>query len=151
LKVREKQDFYAGLVFIVFGLIFALVAKNYPMGTAVRMGPAYFPTILGWILVILGAITTGRAFIPQVRADAVPELVMRPLFWITLSVVVFGMLVDWVGVIIATTAMTFISCVAGWEYNWKEAAILSVVLCVMTVAIFVWGLGLPFRLWPSFG
>src|SRR5450631_1545247 len=137
-------------MFIFFGVIFAVVATNYPMGTAVRMGPAYFPTILGWILAALGAITAGRAFIPKVSAEAVPVLVMRPLFWVILSVVVFGLLVDWVGVILATTAMTFICCVAGWEFKWKEAAVLSVILCVMTLGIFVWGLGLPFRLWPAF-
>lgn len=158
MKVSEKQDLWAGLIFMFFGLVFALVAQppswfpsfiqGYPMGTAVRMGPAYFPTILGWILVILGAVTSARAFIPQVHSAEVPPLVMRPLFWIILSVVVFGLLVDHVGVIIATTAMVFISCVAGWEYNWKEAAILSVILCVMTVGVFVYGLGLPFRLWP---
>ena len=150
MKVTQKQDFYAGLLFIFFGVIFAVIAKNYPMGTAVRMGPAYFPTVLGWILAILGVITSGRAFIPKVHADAVPPLVMRPLFWVILSVVVFGLLVDYSGVILAVTAMTFICCVAGWEFDWKESAMTSVVLCLMTVGIFVWGLGLPFRLWPAF-
>ena len=128
MKVTEKQDLYAGLIFIFFGLMFALVAGNYPMGTAVRMGPAYFPTILGWVLAILGAITSGRAFMAKVHAEKVPPLIMKPLFFIILAVVVFGLLVDFVGVVPATFALVFISCFAGWEFNFKEAVILGVVL-----------------------
>ncbi len=62
MKVKSGRDFWAGTMFIAVGLWFAVVAQNYPMGSAVRMGPAYFPTILGGLLALLGVAITIRAF-----------------------------------------------------------------------------------------
>jgi len=65
MKVKNGKDFWAGLMFTGFGLGFMLVAFNYPMGSAVRMGPAYFPTVLGGLLAILGAVIFFRAFVSK--------------------------------------------------------------------------------------
>jgi hypothetical protein len=65
MHIKNGRDFWAGLMFIGFGLGFMLVARNYPMGSAVRMGPAYFPTVLGGMLAVLGAMVLFRAFVSK--------------------------------------------------------------------------------------
>jgi len=66
MKITNGKDFWAGLMFIAFGVAFMLVARNYAMGNAVRMGPAYFPTVLGGMLAVLGAVVFLRAFVSKV-------------------------------------------------------------------------------------
>src|SRR2546428_12771801 len=67
MKITNGKDFWAGLMFIAFGLAFMIVAQNYAMGNAVRMGPAYFPTVLGGILAVLGAVVLLRAFVSKIE------------------------------------------------------------------------------------
>lgn len=148
LRVTNPKDFYAGLIFIGFGSMFAFIARNYPMGSALRMGPAYFPTILGSLLVILGAIVAIRSAFT--KGDSVDPLGYRELALILGSLVVFGALLDHVGLIISTTLLIFIGAMAGHEYRTKEVAVLTVLLVVVAVGVFYYGLGLPFRLWPEF-
>ena len=66
MKITNGKDFWAGLMFIAFGLGFMIVATNYAMGTAVRMGPAYFPTVLGGMLAVLGAVIFLRSFVSKI-------------------------------------------------------------------------------------
>jgi len=148
LKIKDQKDFNAGLMFIIIGGIFAIVANSYPMGSAVRMGPAYFPTILGWLTVILGVIVLVGSFVKE--GEAPRKTQWRGLLWIIGSVVMFGLLTGPFngGLIPATVACVIMSSYGGWEHRWKEAIIGAIVLAVSTVVIFYYGLGLPFRLWP---
>jgi hypothetical protein len=66
MKITNGKDFWAGLMFIAFGLAFMWVSGNYAMGTSVRMGPAYFPTVLGGLLAVLGAVVLFRAFVSKI-------------------------------------------------------------------------------------
>ena len=66
MKITNGKDFWAGVMFIAFGLAFMYVSRNYAMGNAVRMGPAYFPTVLGGMLAVLGAAVFLRAFVSKV-------------------------------------------------------------------------------------
>lgn len=146
--IKSKKDLYAGLMFIAFGAAFAIIAKSYPMGTAVRMGPAYFPTILGWILVGLGLIIAFRGF--TIPDEAPRKTQWTTLFWILGSAVAFGLLVDplKMGFVVAVFASVVLCAYGGYEFNWKEALIEALVLVVVCWAAFVYGLGLPFRLFP---
>ena len=65
MKIANGKDFWAGLMFVGFGLAFLIVAQNYNMGTAVRMGPAYFPTVLGGMLAVLGGFILFRGFVSK--------------------------------------------------------------------------------------
>ncbi len=67
MKITNGKDFWAGLMFMGFGLGFVVVSQEYAMGTAVRMGPAYFPTVLGGILVVLGGVVFFRAFVSKIH------------------------------------------------------------------------------------
>jgi hypothetical protein len=70
MKIKNQKDFWAGLMFLAFGLAFAIIARNYQMGTAVRMGPAYFPTVLGGLLAVLGAVILVRGFASKLVGEA---------------------------------------------------------------------------------
>ncbi len=146
--IKSKKDLYAGIMFIFLGGFFALWALNYPMGTAVRMGPAYFPTILGWMTAGLGVIITIRGFtIP----DEEPRITQwKPLLMINGAAVGFGLLVDplKIGFVGAVVISVIVCAAGGYEFKWKEAIIEAIVLIVVCWAAFIWGLGLPFRLFP---
>lgn len=146
--IKSKKDFYAGLMFIAIGGFFALWALNYPMGSSVRMGPAYFPTVLGWLTAGLGAIILVRGF---TTTDEPPNPInWHPMLLIHGSAIIFGLLVDpfKVGFIGAVVISTIVCAYGGYEFKWKEALIEALVLVVVCWGAFVYGLGLPFRLFP---
>lgn len=147
-KITSQKDFNAGLMFIAFGLIFAIVAKGYPMGTAVRMGPAYFPTILGWLLVFLGVIVFVQSFV--VKGDKPKKVDPRALLWILGSVLAFALLVGPIdaGLVPACVVIVIMSAYGGEEFRWRPAIISATLLTVASVGIFYYGLGLPFKLFP---
>lgn len=144
---RDKKDFNAGILYICLGGFFAGFAQNYPMGTAVRMGPAYFPTALGWLLVALGLIVFIRSFFEH-DAEEPRKTNWRPLTLLIVSVVAFGFLLDTAGMIVASLALMFISALGGHDFNWKEQLINAVFMTAVNVGVFYYGLALPFKLFP---
>lgn len=148
MKIKSPQDFWAGLMFIAFGIFFVVVARNYQMGTAVRMGPGYFPTMLGGLLVFLGAIVLFTSL--TVKGASVPKMSFKPIFFISLGLILFGYLLKPLGFIAAVVILVFVSAFGGHEFRAKEVSILTVVLVIFSVLVFVKGLTLPFPLWPSF-
>ena len=146
LKIGDKKDFCAGIMYIALGSFFALWAQNYPMGSAVRMGPAYFPTVLGWILAALGLIVLGRSFF--LHGEAMRKTNFRPLAFVLGSVFAFGFLLGTAGLVVASFALMFISGMGGWDFRWKEQLINAVVMTAVNVGVFYYALGLPFKLYP---
>jgi hypothetical protein len=147
MKIRAPKDFWAGLMFIGFGVGFALVAQNYQMGTAVRMGPAYFPTLLGGLLALLGLAILVQSVV--VAGPKVPAFAYRPTILITVGIVLFGIALKPLGLVIASAILVGVGAFGGHEFRWKEVAILYAVLVVFSVFVFVKGLGLPFPIWPG--
>jgi Tripartite tricarboxylate transporter TctB family len=148
MKIKSPRDFWAGLMFIAFGLFFMIGARNYQMGSAARMGPAYFPTMLGGLMTVIGGIVLFRSLV--VKGGKVSAIPLRLLFIITLSMVAFGYLLKPIGLVLALVFLVVVSAFAGQEFKIKEVFILSVVLVILSVVVFVKGLGLPFPLWPGF-
>ncbi|MCL4801367.1 MAG: tripartite tricarboxylate transporter TctB family protein [Burkholderiales bacterium] len=148
MKVTRSKDFWAGLMFIAFGVGFILVARDYAIGSAVRMGPAYFPTVLGGLLTLLGLAIGGRAFVAA--GAAVGRFALRPAILVVLSVVLFALALRPLGLVAATAILIFVGAFGGSEFRWWEVAVLYLVLIVFSVAAFYHGLGLPFQLWPAF-
>ncbi|MCC6210608.1 MAG: tripartite tricarboxylate transporter TctB family protein [Burkholderiales bacterium] len=149
MKIKSPRDFWAGLMFIAFGLFFLLVAQfNYQMGSAVRMGPGYFPSVLGAILAVLGGIVLFNSFL--IAGTPVPKFHFRPVIFVLISGLAFAYLLKPLGLVLATIALVFISAYGGHEFRWKEVAILSAVLVIFSVVVFVKGLTLPFPICPSF-
>ena len=146
LQITDKKDFAAGVLYIALGSFFALWAKNYPMGTAVRMGPAYFPTILGWLLAALGLILLVRAFF--LHGDEPRKTNIRPMAFVLGAVAAFGFLLNTAGLVVASFVIVFFASMGGWDFRWKEQVINAVVMTIVTAGIFHFGLGLPFKLFP---
>jgi hypothetical protein len=152
---RDKKDFNAGILYICLGGFFAVYAQKneflgisgYPMGTAVRMGPAYFPTVLGWMLAALGLIIFARSFFEH---DAEPprKTNYRPLLLLIAAVIAFGFLLDTAGMVVASLALMYISALGGHDFKWKEQLVNAVFMTAVNVAIFYYGLALPFKLFP---
>lgn len=146
LKIRSMKDFSAGLMFIAIGGLFAMGASQYPMGTAVRMGPAYFPSILGWGTVALGFMVFVESFLVD---DEKPTPVKwRPLLLVIASVMAFAALVNTGGLITATVVLIITAALGGHEFKLKEAIISAVLMSITVWAIFDKALGLPFKLFP---
>ena len=149
MKIKSPKDFWAGWMFIVSGLFFLVWAvMNYQMGTAVRMGPAYFPAVLGGLLAALGLIVLLGSF--AVDGPKVPRFHFRPLLLVSVACVVYGYLMKPLGLIAATAALVYISAYGGHEFKWKEVTILFVVLILFSILVFVKGLTLPFPICPAF-
>jgi hypothetical protein len=146
LKIRSMKDFSAGLMFIGIGGLFALGANQYPMGTAVRMGPAYFPSILGWGTVALGLFVLIQAFLTDEEPPT--KTAWRPLIMVLGAVTAFAALINTGGLITATVALIILAALGGHEFKWKEAIASAVILSITVWAIFDKALGLPFKLFP---
>ena len=149
MQIKSPKDFWAGLMFMGSGLFFAIWAASfYQMGTAVRMGPAYFPTVLGGLLTVLGLIIFIGSF--TVQGEKVPAFALRPLILISVACVLYGYVMKPLGLVGATAALVFVSAAGGHEFKWREVAVLYVVLMIFSWAVFVKGLTLPFPMWPEF-
>lgn len=148
MQIKSPKDFWAGLMFMGSGLFFAIwAAEFYQMGTAVRMGPAYFPTMLGGLLTVLGLVIFAGGF--AMEGEAVPRFAMRPLILVSVACVLYGYLMKPLGLVGATAALVYVSAAGGHEYNWKEVTILYVILMIFSWGVFVKGLTLPFPMWPE--
>ena len=144
---RDRKDFNAGIMYVVIGGFFAGFATNYPMGTAVRMGPAYFPTILGGLLIFLGVILFLRSF-KAVDAELPTKTHWRPFLCIIGAACLFAFLIGTAGMVIASAVMMLVGAFGGWDFRWKEQLTGMVVMPAVCVGIFYYGLGLPFKLFP---
>ncbi len=142
MRIKSPRDFWAGVMFIAFGVFFVAVATTYAMGTLRRMGPGYFPTALGALMTLLGVVVLARSL-----ASDGPNV---PRLFFLAACLGFAYLLRPLGLVVATVLTIFVSAFGGPEFRWKEVAILAVVLAVGSVLAFVGALSLPFPIWPAF-
>ncbi|HEX9278487.1 MAG TPA: tripartite tricarboxylate transporter TctB family protein [Casimicrobiaceae bacterium] len=144
--IRHPKDFFAGLLFIAIGVAAIAIASNYPLGSAARMGPGYFPRILGILLIALGAVLALRAL--RLQGSPLPRWPWRPTVVVLASVVLFGAIVNAVGVAISTVVLIITASAASHEFRPKESLIAGVLLAALAVGVFVIGLKLQLPIWP---
>jgi hypothetical protein len=148
LRVASPQDFWAGVLFGAFGLFAASYAAwHYKIGTAVRMGPGYFPLWVGGIVFVLGLVLALRAL--RIEGPPLPRLEWRPLVFILGGSIAYGYTLKPLGLIASTLLLVIISAAGGHEFRWREAILLAAALAVFSILVFVYALGLPFPLWPE--
>lgn len=147
MRVRSEKDFVAGAIYVALAVGFLWFGRDYKFGTAARMGPGYFPLVLGWILCGFGVISVIRSFFND--GEAIGAIAWKPLAIITIATVAFGILIGKAGLIFALPVLVIISAMASQQsvYDWKALLIL-VVLTAFCIAVFVKGLGVPM---PIFG
>ena len=141
---RNARDFWTGLLYIFFGSSAILIARDYSMGTAIKMGPAYFPTILGGLLVLIGVVSMIRSFI--VVGIPIGAFGFKGLVLVTLSVVVFGFLVRGAGLVVALPLLVIISAYASMRFRWRTTLIMAAGLTIFCALVFVKGLGIPLQI-----
>src|SRR5262245_2054612 len=140
-----NRDFLAGLVFVLIGVLaVAVAAGNYPMGTAMRMGSGYFPTVLGGILVLLGAWVMARGL--RSREPVKGEWGWKPLAFVVLAFVLFGLLMPRLGLVPALAAAILVSAFGGREFRWKEALLLAALMSAVSVVLLLYVLKMPYPL-----
>lgn len=144
--MKDPKEFWSGVLFMVFGVFALVVSSGYAMGTAARMGPGYFPRALGGLLVIIGALVSLRGM--RVEGESVPRFYLRPLVFVLGTVVVFGIVIPYTGVILGTLLLIFCSSMASHEFSWKSALVSGILLAVAAVLIFIVGLKLQLPIWP---
>ena len=146
--IRHPKDFWSGVIFTAMGAFAVIYGSKYTLGTAARMGPGYFPRILGILMIALGLILALRSF--KLEGAPVPRWKLRPTLVVLGSVVMFGAIVQSFGVAISTVALIVAASAASREFRPKEALIAGVLLATLAVGVFVVGLKLQLPIWPTF-
>jgi hypothetical protein len=150
LNIRNKKDFGAGVMYMVIGLFFAIIATEYKMGTAAKMGPGYFPFWLGILMTALGLFITIRAFSKKTEAEEMPQWNWKIVLWITGSVILYGLLLPILGFVITIIVLVVVSASVSHEFGWKGALLNAVALAGFSYLAFITGLGLQFPIMPVF-
>jgi hypothetical protein len=139
--VRNAKDFWIGLIYIFFGSSAILIARDYSMGSATKMGPAYFPTILGCLLLAIGVISVIRSFL--VPGPPVGPFALKGLVLVTASVVAFGLVVRGLGLAIALPLLIIVSAYGSTRFRWRPTLLMAAGLTLFCVLVFLKGLGIP--------
>jgi hypothetical protein len=146
-SIHNPRDFWSGALFIAIGIATIILGSRYTLGTAARMGPGYFPRILGILLIVLGGILAVRA--TRTVGAPIPSFRWRPTVIVLGSVVLFGAIVRPVGVALSTVILIVAASAASHEFRPREALIAGVLLAAMAVGVFVIGLQLQLPIWPG--
>ena len=148
LELRNNKDFWAGMTFMGTGALAMFIARKYPFGTTLHMGPGYFPRVLGGILILFGIYIMVRGLRTNEKIEG--NWSVRALIVLPFSMVLFGLMMEHAGFIPALVALVFGSAAASREFKFVDVLLLTVLLTVMSVGLFIWGLGLPYPLIKSF-
>ena len=138
---RNPKDFWTGLLYILFGSSAILIARDYGMGTGGRMGPAYFPNILGGLLIVIGAISVIRSFIAH--GAPIGTFAIKGLLLVSVSVLVFGIVVRGAGLAVAIPILVIISAYASKRFRWGPTLLIAAGLTMFCSLVFIRGLGIP--------
>ncbi len=159
MRIKSQQDFWSGLMFMAVGIAFAWGATTYTIGEGARMGPGYFPLMLGILLTALGAFIVFEAMVVETEdGEPIGKWAWKPLGFIIGANLLFGILlgglpslgIPAMGLIVAIFGLTFVAALAGDEFKVKEVLILAIVLAIGSYLAFIVLLNLQFQVWPTF-
>ena len=159
MKIKSQKDFFSGLMFLVVGIAFAWGATTYNIGEGARMGPGYFPLVLGILLAAMGGFIIFESLVVETEdGEPIGAFAWKPLGFIIAANLLFGILLGGLpsiglpamGMIIAIYGLTFVASLAGEEFNWKEVIVLATILAVGSYLAFIMLLKLQFPVWPTF-
>ena len=147
VRIRSQSDFWCGLLFVAIGVAFMVFAREYRIGTSARMGPGYFPTLLGGLLAFLGLTIAVPALFRD--GEPFPRLHWRPFLMLLVAIAVFGALLDAFGLVIALAALVIVAGLADPQLRFVETLGIAAFLIAFSIGIFVVLLGIPMTLWPN--
>ena len=159
MKIKSEKDFFCGVMFVAVGIAFAWASTSYKIGDGARMGPGYFPLLLGGLLALLGAVVTFKSLVMETEdGDKIGSWAVKPLFFVIVSNLIFGVLLGGLpsiklpamGLIAAIYALTVIAALGGEEFKLREVVVLATVLAIISYVSFVALIKLQFQVWPAF-
>lgn len=159
MNIKSQKDFFAGLMFVIVGAAFAIGAYSYSMGEGARMGPGYFPRLLGILLAILGSFVLFKSLtVATPDGEKVGSIAWKPLLCIIGANLLFGVCIGGLpaikfpalGLIVGIYVLTFVASIAAEQYKVKEVFLLATGLAVLSYLAFIVLLKLQFPVWPSF-
>jgi len=159
VNIKSQKDFFSGLMFTAVGVGFAWGAVGYNVGTGARMGPGYFPLMLGIVLAILGGLIMFKALVVETEdGDKIGKWAWKPLVFIISANLLFGIMIGGLpsiglppmGLVAGIFALTIVASLAGDTFKLKEVLVLSAVLALGSYLAFVMLLKLQFPVWPTF-
>jgi len=159
MRIKSQADFFSGVMFTAVGGAFAIGATTYTIGDGARMGPGYFPLMLGILLAVLGAIIMFQAMVVETTdGDPIGKWAWKPLAFVLGANLAFGVLLGGLpsiglpamGMIIAIYALTIISSMAGEQFRLRDVLILATILAAGSYVAFIWALKLQIQVWPTF-
>ena len=147
VRFHWNQDSVAGLMFLAWGVAGLWLGRDYPVGSTLRMGPGYMPAMLCWLMVVLGAIIALKG--AAIEGEPLTKWTFRPLVMISGAFLIFAFLIETAGLPAATVGSMLFGAFGSKEFKVHEQIILSVAAAVVSVGVFIYGLGLPMDIWPN--
>ena len=149
-RILSPKDFWAGVLYIAIGLSAIVIGMGYALGTALRMGPAYFPTVLGALLTLIGSISLVRSFLQP--GERIGVLAFKPMIIITVAVLLFGFLVRGAGLVVVIPMLVISTAFGSIHFRWRASILLAIGMTVFCLLVFSKGLGVSLPiLGPWFG
>ena len=145
VRVKSPQDLGAGAVFVLIGVAGLYFGRELAFGTAARMGPGYFPTLLSILILAIGIIVAIRGLTTE--GPPIEPVQLRPIAMIIAAILIFGVLIDVVGLVLTALLLTMFAAYARREVKLTETILLGAGLAAFTVAVFVYLLGQPLPAW----
>jgi hypothetical protein len=159
VNIKSQKDFFSGLLFMAVGMAFAWGATSYPVGSGDRMGPGYFPLVLGVLLAVLGGMVVFKALVVETEdGETIGQWRWRPLGCIVAANLAFGVLVGGLpglglpsmGMMPAIFVLTLVSAGAASTFKLWEVLVLASVLSLGSYGVLIKLLKLPLQVWPAF-
>jgi hypothetical protein len=139
--IHKPKEFWSGAMFLAIGLSAVFIGREYQFGSAGRMGPGYFPSVLGGLLAFLGLVSILRSFFGE--GEAMEKFALKEMALVTLAVLLFGFLVRGAGLVVGVMVLIMASAYASHEFKWKSTLLVAIGSTVFAVLVFTIGLGLP--------
>ena len=149
LRIKSSQDFWTGCAFVAFGAGTMVLAQAYPLGSAARMGPGYFPTALGGMLAVVGIAVLVKSLASDDGGN-VARVHVWLLARVLIAVAAFALLLNPLGLVATAAVVVILASWAGHEFRMGEALLTAVVLALLSYLLFVRSLGQTMPVWPWF-
>lgn len=150
MRIKNHRDFWAGVMFFVVGVAFIALSQQYTLGAAAKMGPGYFPTMLGALMTFLGLVIGLGGVAASAQPLRVDRFDFRVILLLLVAVAVFALVLPRLGMVVSLVCLIGISALASHEFKIRDTLIAMVVLIAIAWFVFVWGLELQFPVLPLF-
>jgi len=149
LALLTRKDVLAGLMFIGVALLGLWVSRDYPIGSALRMGTGYVPRLLCWLLLALGCLVLIGGLRGGPAAAARATFAWRPVVFVAGSLALFGLAIERLGLVLSILLLIGVGALASRTLRPAETILAALVLIALSWGIFIFALGLTIRVWPE--